>query len=139
MPYQGHPDGLYLLRQRSHTKGVDHYGILDIGPRLHYQQYLQPVVIHQTPPSIRCDWLQNTGEWTILGKIEDEAAAIARIHEALANPGYDLFGNNCEHFARFIASGRRESTQLQAAVVMAGAAALAVVVIRSEQKGKKGV
>jgi len=34
VPYQGFPDGLYLVMQRSVGKGIDHYGILDIGNRL---------------------------------------------------------------------------------------------------------
>ena len=48
--------------------------------------------------------------------LEDEADAIARIYRAAENPNYDLFGHNCEHFARYVATGRRESTQIQLAV-----------------------
>jgi len=55
---------------------------------------------------------------------EHEPEAIRRVHEALQNPGYEIFGNNCEHFARFATTGRRESGQLQAVV---GVAALVAV------------
>lgn len=120
MPHQTLADGLYLLKQGSPEKGVDHYGILDIGNRLGRRHASEPVVIHQTPPAIRFDWLRDTGHWAVLGKVTDEAAALERIRIALMNPRYDLFGHNCEHFARFVATGRRESTQLQWVVGLVG-------------------
>ena len=134
MSYQGYPDGLYLVVQKSPTKGVDHYGILDIGNNLEVTgaDGINPVIVHQCPPGIRADWLQDTGTWNVLGKITDERYAIERYKAALANPAYDLFGHNCEHFARFVATGVRESTQLQAAGVVAGLAALAVVALNSK-------
>jgi len=109
--------------QKTQLKGVlvDHYGILDVGNRLNLPNVgWQPVVIHQTPPEIRLDRLEDTGNWKVLGKITDEPDAIARINKAVKNNAYDLFGNNCEHFARYIATGRRESTQLQAWGFIAG-------------------
>lgn len=127
MPYQNIADGLYLLIQKTAEKGVDHYGILDVGNRLNLEDARfasQPVVIHQTPPSIQINWLQDTGTWLIQKRITDEADAIARIAEAVKNPQYNLFGNNCEHFARYVATGIRESHQVQAAVVVTGLAAL---------------
>lgn len=130
MPYQHLNDGLYLVRQKSAAKGVDHYGILDVGNRIGHPEIIfpvQPVVIHQRPPRIQIDWLQNTGEWAVLGQITDEADAIARMRKAAENPNYDLFGHNCEHFARYVATGRRESTQVQVAVAIAGLVALAFV------------
>ncbi|MDR1789540.1 MAG: lecithin retinol acyltransferase family protein [Opitutaceae bacterium] len=32
-----------------------------------------------------------------------------RIIEASKNPKYDLFGNNCEHFAKYVAFDKKES------------------------------
>ena len=126
MPYQQLEDGLYLLKKKSEGKGVDHYGILDVGNRIGNPGVdgRHPVVIHQTPPSIKFDWLQGTGAWAILGLITDETDAIARMNNAFQNPAYHLFGHNCEHFARYVATGRRESTQLQAVGVVAGLVAL---------------
>lgn len=134
MPYQGYPDGLYLVKQKSPEKGVDHYGILDIGNRVQHPGVdgINPVVIHQAPPSLRVDWFQNTGLWEVLGRVTDEPMARQRLHNAAAMPNYDLFGNNCEHFARFVATGKRESTQLQAAGVVAGLAALVYFSSRDE-------
>ncbi len=133
MPYQGFPDGLYLLRRPS-DKGIHHYGVLDIGNRLQLTgvSVEHPVVAHQTPPSIRFDWFQNTGAWESLGRVVEEPAALERLRLALFNPRYDLFGNNCEQFARFVTTGRRECTQLQAVIVVVGLAALVVVVARAE-------
>lgn len=129
MPYQGYPDGLYLLVKRSESKGVDHYGILDIGNRIEHPHVdgRHPTVIHQTPPSIRLDWLQDTGVWRILGRITDEKHAIQRMMAARSNPAYDLFGHNCEQFARYVATGVHESKQLQAVGFVAGLAALAII------------
>ena len=128
MPYQQYPDGLYLLKQKPEAKGVDHYGILDVGNRMGHPQVdgRHPVVIHQTPPSIRLDWLQYTGTWSVLGRITDEDEAKARMNVAFENPNYDLFGHNCEHFARYVATGRHESTQLQAVGIVAGLTALVI-------------
>lgn len=133
MPYQNYSDGLYLLIQKSVEKGVDHYGIMDIGNVLEITQAEgapQPVVIHQTPPSLQVNWLQDTGSWEIVGKITDEIKAKERIRESAENPNYNLFGNNCEHFARFVATGVKESTQLQSAVMVTGLVALTVYVLR---------
>lgn len=130
MPCRELPDGLYLVKQRSPSKGVDHYGIVDIGNRLGYG--CLPAVIHQTPPGIRVDWLEGTGVWNVLGRIADEAGAIERIRWALRDPRYDVFGHNCEHFARFVATARRESTQLQGGLFMAGLIALVVWGARRE-------
>jgi hypothetical protein len=137
VPYQNLADGLYLVTQRSAAKGVDHYGILDVGNRLRVPgaDGTNPVVVHQCPPGIRADWLQDTGAWEVLGRITDEPYAVARYHTALANPAYDLFGHNCEHFARFVATGVRESKQLQAAGWIAGLATL-VIVASAEERPK---
>lgn len=134
MPYQGYVDGLYLVKQRSAKKGCDHYGIVDIGNRTRHPRVdgHQPVVFHQVPPVLRADWLQDTGSWDVLARITDEAMAIERLKAAAGNPNYDLFGNNCEHFARFVAMGRRESTQLQAVMVLGGLAALTVAISDSD-------
>lgn len=128
MPYEQLNDGLYLIKQRSAAKGVDHYGILDVGNRVRLPSVLagqQPVVIHQTPPHVQAAWLQDTGAWEVMGRITDEHDAITRIQHARENPQYNLIGHNCEHFARYVATGKRESRQVQIGVFIAGLAALA--------------
>ncbi len=134
MPRNRLSDGLYLIKQKCTVKGVliDHYGILDIGNRLELSvDHNLPVVIHQTPPRIRTDWLADTGKWEFITKITDEPYAMVRIKKALENDAYDLFGNNCEHFARFVATGLRESKQLQTAVLMVGLLATTIILVIS--------
>lgn len=126
MPYQYLPDGLFLLKRPSPGKGVDHYGVLDVGNRfgLDGVDGTEPVVAHQTPPAVTFNWFQDTGIWYVIGQVTDEAAAFARFEMALSTPGYDLFGHNGEHFARFVTTGVWESKQLQAAGLVAGLAIL---------------
>lgn len=134
MPHRIRRAGLYLMIQKTQMKGVlvDHYGILDVGNRMNLSKAgWQPLVIHQTPPQIRLDQLADTGDWKVLGKITDETDAISRINRAIENSAYDLFGNNCEHFARYVATGRRESTQLQALGLVAGLLAIVVILAMS--------
>ncbi len=131
MPYQGHADGLYLVKQRSAGKsGVEHYGILNIGNRLGDQPAAKPVVYHNTPPGLRADWLHDTGTWTIVGRITDEALGVARLRAAWANPSYDMLGNNCEHFALYVATGERKSPQVRSGVALVGIG-IAVAVLSS--------
>ena len=129
-------DGLYLIKQKCQVKGVlvDHFGILDIGNRLRLPvEGKSPVVIHQTPPRIRTDWLANMGKWELMNQITDEPNAMVRIKKALENDMYDLFGNNCEHFARYVATGFKESKQLQTAVLMVGLLATTIVLVASHE------
>jgi hypothetical protein len=127
MPYQHLSDGLYLLRQWSPEKGVWHFGILDVGNRIKNRSInrgSQPIVIHQTPPTIKMEWLRETGAWEVLGRIADEKIALLRINEAAKNPTYDLFVNNCQHFATYVATGVRQSTQVQVGLAIAGGVAM---------------
>ena len=122
MPYQGLQNGLYLARQKSNIKPdlIYHYGVIDIGNVLNISEAKanMPMVIHQAIPSIRVDFLNSTGSWEQMGRISETNldTAKVRIQEAQKNPKYDLFGNNCEHFARYVITGVKESWQLQAVV-----------------------
>ncbi len=126
MPYRNLSDGLYLVSQDSEKDGVaiKHYGVLDVGNVLQHAESdgTHPIVVHQTPPKIRVDWLENTGTWNVMGRVTDVAGAMERLRAAAANPEYELFGNNCEHFARFVTEGSRRSDQ----IFWAGVGAVAV-------------
>lgn len=116
MPYQNLEDGLYVLKQHSEKNGlaIDHHGLIDVGNVLGHPKVdgSHPVVIHQSPPQIRVDWLRDTGGWQVLGKVIDLDGAKQRLRTAFQNPSYDLFGNNCEHFARFVAFNQKYSSQV---------------------------
>lgn len=134
MPYKGWDDGLYLIKQPGiKTLDLDHYGIMDVGNRLGQSQgaYFRPLVVHLGPPAVRADWLEDLGSAQVLGRIYDEAGAIRRLNEAMQNPNYSAFDNNCEHFARYIAYGKRESIQLQWAVI--GVAAVGLILYASRR------
>lgn len=122
MTYHNLEDGLYLVRQRTIKNGMLlwHYGVMDVGNRLSLAAEPklvlgEPMIVHQTPPQVRADPASSTGRWEFDGKVEPafEKEAISRIKKALQYPGYDLFGHNCEHFARFVTTGVRESKQIQ--------------------------
>jgi hypothetical protein len=62
--------------------------------------------------------------WVVAAVSQDERAATARLEADLAlDLPYHAVLNNCEHFARFVVHGRRESLQVL------GAAALVVAVV----------
>jgi hypothetical protein len=44
-----------------------------------------------------------------------------------AAPGYDLFGNNCEHLARFVATGLRESHQVRGYCLIGALLTVAII------------
>jgi hypothetical protein len=106
--------GLYWIAQASLKKAVEHHAILDVGNRMGCADAgrWQDMIIHQTPPSIRREPSAGTGSWHILQKLTDEPNAVRRLIAAAAHPLYDALGNNCEHFARYIATGVRESQQV---------------------------
>ena len=116
MPYGDIDDGLYLMVSKSMDGKIIHYGILDVGNVLQYPNSngSHPIVYHQTPPRIQIQWLQDTGDgWVIIGQVTDIQYAKHRLLLALQNPEYEVFGNNCEHFARFVAGGKKYSIQIQ--------------------------
>jgi len=121
--------------QRSAEKGVDHYGILDIGNRRGAPlDGPDPVIMHQRPPRITANWLYETGTWRVLYKIPDEDAALERLRLALYDPTYAVLRHNCEHFARFVAFGVWESKQVQAGGwVVIGLITLAVMAPSEER------
>jgi hypothetical protein len=117
IPIQELTPGLYWIAQKSPSKGVEHHAILDVGNRMRHWDIDPrcPVILHQTPPSVRRDPFVGTGTWKIIMKIADEPQAVARLIAACSNPIYNATSNNCEHFARYVATGKRESRQVQGA------------------------
>ncbi|TGL21712.1 hypothetical protein EHQ46_07605 [Leptospira yanagawae] len=109
--------GLYLLKRPAEKYWglVDHYAVMDVGntSSLFPNVGQRPIVIEKVEgKGIIASY--NSKNWTILGKVKDHhiLSATLRLIQALENPTYDLFGNNCEHFARFIAEGKKESEQV---------------------------
>ena len=122
------PNGIYMVWQKSQRKGVDHYGVLDVGNCLGIAQAdgVRPVVIHQVPPAITVDTIEDSGPWYVRAKSIDIQKSYQTFWEACETPDYNFVSNNCEHFARSVVLGRRESSQIQNAVVF-GALVLAAI------------
>jgi len=53
----------------------------------------------------------------------DHGETLRRAQAALGRPGYNLLFDNCQHFAAWCATGERKSHQVEAALLVAGAAA----------------
>lgn len=54
---------------------------------------------------------------------------VRRARSRVGEKAYDLFGNNCEHFATWCKTGRHESAQVRNATKAAGAAAAATAMV----------
>ena len=129
--------GLYRVKRASTaSKSVQHAAIADVGnrlgllPRQEVFNRSAVVMVHQTPPTLQYELHQDGlgDEWTVEASIPDETGARHRLEAAKANPKYDALGNNCEHFASFIADGKRTSPQLWALGVFASVLVLLLIV-----------
>jgi hypothetical protein len=123
--YQGFQNGVCP----AHKFGglITHYGVIEIGNilKLVRADSRFPIVYHQTADNGFCfEYLD--GNWSIIGKVKNDQLGVARqrLIAASKEKGYDLFGNNCEHLARFVTEGKKTSSQMQAAGVVAGIAAI---------------
>lgn len=109
--------GLYHVTQFREEKGVTHTGILDVGNRVGIPglpAWSEPMVMHRPPGGLRVEPLSKTGVWHIVERVQNEAAAIARIRDdAATNPEYNLWASNCEHFTQYAVTGVRQSPQLR--------------------------
>ena len=97
--------GLYIVTTEIRNKPGQHYGILDFGNVLQPAGLCDPVVYQLLPPV--CLPVRYTRR--AVDQIADEVAAAARFAEALGRPQYNVFTDNCEHFARYVAYGSRTS------------------------------
>jgi hypothetical protein len=136
IPFSNLTDGLYLVKRPSQYPLIEHYGVLLVGQVLWSFGYDvdQPVILHRTDLGICADWAAYTGPWNVLGQVPPRLvpSAVTRFSTALQVNDYDLFTNNCEHFARFVTEGRDYSTQVAGAVVAAGLAFVIWAVNRSD-------
>ena len=85
------------------------------------------MILHRTDLGVRADWAADMGTVHIMGQVPPHLVplAVARFSVALQENDYDLFTNNCEHFARYVTEGQKYSTQVVAAVAV-GVLALVV-------------
>jgi hypothetical protein len=63
----------------------------------------------------------------------------ARVDLVLNRTDYSLLHNNCEHIARFVATGEKVSTQVRAAAFVAGAIALWNLLSDDDEEGTEAI
>lgn len=124
-------DGLYLIRRGKLAGPGKHYAVLSV--RIISEG--QAEVLDYGKDGFRYqsieEWLHDK-EGEIVSRCPDEEipSALERIKQATdEDRGYNLFKNNCEHVANWIALGQRESAQVKGAAdvaVIAGTTALVI-------------
>lgn len=134
------PPGFYLISRDKHGGPGTHYGLLEIGPAT---AYVKDNVFEQ----------QRIGGYRVIPFEEFQGGKAVTIHEGKPpeaakeileraralpawKPAYDFIVNNCEHAARFVYSGKHESSQIAGLVVL-GAAAAALTVVFMAANSKK--
>jgi hypothetical protein len=63
------------------------------------------------------------------GKVRDPEDVVATALEHLGEAGYDVWNNNCEHFAWFCKTGHKKSPQVKRALKTAASVAAAGIVV----------
>lgn len=115
--------GIRLLKRPAPDKfNVDHYAV-EVPAHLTWRlwKHIGSLIVELRPTGLVAVPIEQQTGWTATSTAENEIGATARLQEALvsANP-YDLFQNNCEHFARYVIMGKPESTQVKGALLFAG-------------------
>jgi hypothetical protein len=118
------------------SKGLLHEDIIDTDNSLKLLPRRDPfhphraVVVGHGPAGIEFQVVDDLGERVVVEHVADVTAARARLDQVLANPPrYGLLTHNCQHVANYVASGRWESPQLQAAVAVACVALLGFLIL----------
>jgi hypothetical protein len=115
MFYQQQTQPLLWLVSQPASLGAKHYGVLVLENSFGLAEpgNAAPYVIHLNQNGIQAGWLEAMPPWALIEPIWDDLGAWARYQEVSQNPNYNLLSYNCEHFARYIATGARESKQVQ--------------------------
>lgn len=134
--FQSHlfENGIYLVKRKSTYAPFikEHYGVAIIGRYLRNfnPQWNKATVIHKTNLGVRRDNF-NPFEWEKVEKISEQNITDAVNRTGITmNDAYDLLSDNCEHFARFVTTGKKESTQVQNAVKLGIAGVIAYFLFR---------
>ncbi len=128
------PRGLYVVTRPKLAGLVTHVGLLDVGNqlRLGVKAGAGPVLLHQPPTGLAMVYSADSGVWDSAVAVTNVAGVRERVIRAFADPNYDLFDNNCEHFLTFALSGEKASPQLRGALTVAGLAVGLALLVRAE-------
>lgn len=120
-------EGIYLVnRKGSLSSGYYHYGFAVSGKFLNYFNLPKGVakVIHKDNKKVVADDYDALS-WQVIHKMPENEIPLAIIRtKQTLNESYNLLSNNCEHFARYVTTGKKESSQIQVLGVLAVSAAL---------------
>lgn len=105
-------DQIYVMRPLVGIAGVyQHHGIdYGDGTVIHYRKMGDDATIERT--SLETFSWGNPVYPVYHAEVDPDDLVIARAESRLGERQYDLFFNNCEHFATWCKTGRRESAQL---------------------------
>lgn len=114
-------EGIFLVKRRSvYFLGKEHYGFAVTGKYLRYydSSWNTPKVIHKTNLGVHADDFEPFG-WEKVEKMPEEAIiqAVFRTRISLYD-AYHLLLDNCEHFARFVTTGKKVSLQVQNGIAL---------------------
>lgn len=111
-----HSEGIYLVKRKGAKSTLyDHYGFAVSGNLLkNFNLPIgKPKVIHKIDTGI----IQNdfdSHSWEVISKMPNNEIPLAILRTRLSiKDGYNLLFDNCEHFARFVTTGKKESSQVQ--------------------------
>lgn len=113
--------GMHIIKKPSNKiPGAQHFAVLVAGEPLRSLGYSpnQSLIFHRTE-RMTIEAAENTGVWQHVEKIPDYQVpeALGRTVQSFSEPQYDLFTNNCETTARFIATGEKRSDQVNVALI----------------------
>lgn len=117
IPFKNIRDGVYLVKKQSTAiPRKQHYGVLVVGWPLRLFGFYgsEPIIIHRTE-TIRVEFAEATDSvWEIVDETPSHeiVSAAARASEEFRQPDYSVLTDNCEHTARYIVLGVRQSTQV---------------------------
>lgn len=116
-------NGVFLLKRPG--KGGEHYGVGVSGWRSGRFGSFSAVAVQLFPRGVAVTpWDESWGP--ALQAAVDAEAALQRLERATVNT-YDFVTQNCEHFARYVVTGTRESRQIQGGLALAALGALILV------------
>jgi hypothetical protein len=98
-----------------------------------------PVVYEQTAQGFRLVPLREAGALTITAKAPDTDVAAGRLRRVAQNPpAYNAVTDNCQHVAREVVLGRRQSPDVRGVVALTlGAAAIAALNPRPKRRRRR--
>ena len=112
-------EGIFLVKRISTAiPSKEHFGFVVSGKFLRSFDLsgYKAKVIHKVNTGVFQE-SYDPRNWQVIHKMSQNEIPMAVLRAKLTlNDRYDLLSDNCEHFARFVTTGRKESLQVQSAI-----------------------